>query len=260
MIRLICLMCCALFVMNSCTSKKENIITKDEVNEIAYDYVYPIPTSYHLTEMLNDMGAEYIVSLCNDVTRYDKYLTEYNCALNLGVYSADICYVSTYNQHEETKDYLDVCYKLIDNLDIIYAIDSSLPNKIENNKDNKSVVTNLISDSFYMVYDYLNKNDRECVSLLIVYGSWIESMYIATNISECTFDNKTMVKIIMSQKDALNTLVDKFKDYDNVDAWNDMISLNEIYQNTNGESITEIKFCELKQKVKDIRTKMISFN
>ena len=46
----------------------------------------------------------------------------------------------------------------------------------------------------------------------------------------------------MSQKDALNTLVDKFKDYDNVDAWNDMISLNEIYQNTNGESITEIKF------------------
>ena len=64
----------------------------------------------------------------------------------------------------------------------------------------------------------------------------------------------------MSQKDALNTLVDKFKDYDNVDAWNDMISLNEIYQNTNGESITEIKFYELKQKVKDIRTKIVSFN
>lgn len=259
MIRLICLMCCVLFVMNSCTSK-ENKITKDEVNDIVYEYIYPIPTSYHLTEMLNEMGAEYIASLCNDVASYDKYLTEYNCALNLGVYSADICYVSTYIQQEETKNYLDVCYKLIDNLDIIYAVDSSLPDKIENNKDNKSVVINSISDSFYRLYDYLNKNDREYISLLIVYGSLLETMYIATNISECTFDNKTMVKIIMSQKDALNTIVDKFKDYDNVEAWNDMISLNEIYQNCNGESVTEIKFCELKEKIKEIRTKIVSYN
>ena len=101
MIRLICLMCCALFVMNSCTSK-DNRITKDEVNEIVYDYVYPIPTSYHLTEMLNDMGAEYIVSLCNDVARYDKYVST-----SLGIWK----YVPKYIGKHIGENYDDVYHK-----------------------------------------------------------------------------------------------------------------------------------------------------
>ena len=238
-------------------------LTKETVTEEVRDFVYPLPTAFQITDMLNEIGADYMITICNDETSVDKYMTEPKRAINLGIYSADVCYASTYNQHQNVVKYMDVIRKLIDDLDMTQAVDPELPNKIENNENNKDELASLISDSFYDAYEYLNKNDRGPVSLLIVSGSWIEGLFLATHISEYTFNNKEMVKITMSQKEPLDklvTLLDKYKGNENIDAMRqDLAPLHEIFSHVEEGGISESQCESIKNAVEVIRTKAVEY-
>ncbi|MCQ2203009.1 MAG: hypothetical protein MJZ15_01055 [Bacteroidales bacterium] len=239
------------------------VITKENVAEEVRDFVYPLPTAFQITDMLNEIGADYMLTLCNDDAAVDKYLTESKRAINLGVYSADVCYASTYNQHQTVMVYMEAIKKLIDDLDMTQAVDPELPSKIENNENNKDELTNLITDSFYDAYDYLNKNERGPVSLLIVAGSWTEGLYLATHISEYTFNNKEMVKIVMSQKEPLMKLVEllnKYKGVENIDNMlADLAPLHAIFSQVDEGGISEQQSENIRTAVEAIRSKAVAY-
>ncbi|MBP5364690.1 MAG: hypothetical protein J6Y82_02040 [Bacteroidales bacterium] len=251
----------------SCSGKSSNqqqdVMSRQNVEENVREFVYPLPTAFEVTEMLNRIDAPYILTLCNEQSNYEKYLTEPKKALNMGIYSADLCYASTYNQQQSVKEYIDIIRKLIDGLDITSAVDPDLPNKIESNENNKEGLTQIISESFYDVYDYLNRNDRGPVSLLIVTGSWVEGLYITTHISDNTFENKEMVKIIMSQKDPLVKLMEllgKYQGNESIDNAKALLTpLFEAYQAMEEGSITEAQIQQIKTDVYGIRTEMVKF-
>ena len=96
---------------------------------------YPIPTAFQITQMLNNAGASYILSLNNPVENVDKYFTEKSKALNLGVYGANLAYASTYQMTQETMSYLRVVRQLIDELQVSTAFNTQLVEKIEENID-----------------------------------------------------------------------------------------------------------------------------
>lgn len=256
----------AVMAITSCSGKQQQnnaVISKESVAEEVRDFVYPLPTAFQITDMLNEIGADYMITLCNDETAVDKYLTEPKRAINLGVYSADVCYASTYNQHPTVMLYMDVIRKLIDDLDMTQAVDPELPSKIENNENNKDELTNLITDSFYDAYEYLNKNDRGPVSLLIVAGSWTEGLFLATHISEYTFNNKEMVKIVMSQKeplDKLMELLDKYKGNESIDDIKaDLTPLHTIFSQIEDGGISEAQCDEIKTIVDNVRSKAVAY-
>ncbi|MFW6043007.1 MAG: hypothetical protein ACOCPW_01485, partial [Marinilabiliaceae bacterium] len=99
-------------------TKSEPRIEKEEVEEDVREFVYPLPTTFEVTEMLNRIGASYILALSNSDDNVDKYLTEKKQALNLGVYGADLSYASTYNQKQPTIDYMEASKKLVDALNM----------------------------------------------------------------------------------------------------------------------------------------------
>ena len=61
----------------------------------------------------------------------------------------------------------------------------------------------LISDSFYKTYDYLMTNEQDELSILVMAGSWIEALYISTQISMFSADNSKIVEIINEQSTSL---------------------------------------------------------
>lgn len=258
----------AAMAMSACGAKQSSDnnatqISKETVETGVREFVYPLPTAFQVTDMLNEIGADYMVAICNDETAVDKYLTEAKRAINLGVYSADVCYASTYNQHQNVVKYMDVIRKLIDDLDMTKSVDPELPSKIENNENNKEVLSSIITDSFYDSYEYLNKNDRGPVSLLIVSGSWIEGLFLSTHISEYTFNNKEMVKITLTQKEPLEklaSLLDKYKGNESIDEMrNDLKPLIEIYSNIAENGISESQCESIREAVEVIRTKVVSY-
>lgn len=252
--------------VSSCScdgGKKDEIISRQAVEENVREFVYPLPTAFEITEMLNRIEAPYIQFICNEKSNVEKYLTEGKRALNMGVYSADLCYASTYNQQQIVMDYFDVIRKLIDDLYMSRAVDPELPSKIEAAENNKDELTKLISESFYDSYDYLNKNDRGPVALLIVAGSWVEGLYITTHISEDTFNNKEMIKIVMSQREPLMQLVkllEKYTGNESIDSIRTALApLYEIYNSITDGGISETQIENIKVAVDAVRSDIISY-
>lgn len=207
----------AIILVSACSggSKKagndDSLITeikKETVKENVSEFVYPMPTAFEVTNMLNRIGASYILSLSNPAENAEKYFTEKSKALNLGVYSADLSYASTYNQKQNAIDYMNASNKLIEELGFEDAVDKKLPEKIEEVENDKDALIDLISNTFYSTYEHLNKNSRGSVSVLVLAGTWIEGLYITTHISEETYNNVEMVKIVMEQKAPLSKLME----------------------------------------------------
>ena len=192
-------------------NKTEKPLLKKAIAKEVKDLVYPLPTTFELTSMLNRIGADYILGISNSTENADKYFTEKVRALNLGIYSADLSYASTYHRKQETMLFLKASKKIIDNLEITSAFNETLVNDVEKNLDKKEELVKIITNSFYETYSFLNKNGKANLSLFVVSGSFIEGLYIATHISESTFTNPEIVKIIFDQKDSLKRLLKVLK-------------------------------------------------
>lgn len=207
--------------------------SKDEVVKELTDY--PLPTSFEVTRLLIDAGASYILDLCNSTNNVGKYISLKSKALNLGIYGADLSYAATYNQTQETMQYLETSSRLIDELQISTAFNQTLVDRVENNIDNVDSLINIISDSFYDSYKYLQENQQDKLSLLIMSGSWIEALYITTQITTITRENQKIVEIISDQKSTLTKLLellDPIKDDQLIkDIYSGLSGIKSIYDN-----------------------------
>lgn len=240
------------------TSQK---INKEELEQDVREFVYPLPTTFEVTEMLNRIGASYILTLSNQAENVDKYLTETKQALNLGVYGADLSYASTYNQKQQIVTYMEASRKLIDALNISGALPSDIIEQIEQNEDDKDKLVEIITNTFYNTYEYLNVNQRGSVSMLVLAGSWVEALYITTNISEDTYQNKEMVKIVMEQKSSLNKLLQLMKNYESDVAVAEVIEqltpLAEIYNMVEDNAISENQMNMIIDEVTKVRNDFV---
>jgi hypothetical protein len=237
-------------------------LKKEEIEKKVREVVYPLPSTYEITEMLNDIEASYILGLTNDLANAEKYFTDKKQALNLGVYSADLSYASTYNMKQQTLDFMEVSQELVKELRITGAFSSDFVDKVESNIDNKEELVELITNSFYDTYEYLVKNNKEDLSLLVVAGSWVEALYITTNISETTYENPRIVELIMKQKSSLAKLIELLaphKDHETIkQLLVDLRPIMEIYQEVGDTSISQKQLQEIVSRITKIRTDIVS--
>src|SRR5262245_10738379 len=103
---------------------------KQQIEEV----VYNIPSPSEIPYLLQATGAEFNQTLVNPRQKVDSYTTlNHKAALNLGVYVADIGYLTSYDKTQEAIDYLNSCKTLADNLGLIGTFDSELGKEFEKN-------------------------------------------------------------------------------------------------------------------------------
>ncbi len=237
-------------------------IEKEEVETKVREFVYPLPTSYEIVEMLNKIEAAYIFDLVNNPANADKYTTEKSLALNLGIFGGDLSYASTYNQRQETINFIEASKKMLDGLDLTAAVREDLPEQIEANEDNKEALVELITNSFYDTYDFLHANNRAPISALVMVGAWVEGLYIATHISEETFNSKEMVEIILKQKEPLIKLMEILSTYKEnqaiVETIEDLSNMANIFAGIESTAITQEQMKQIADESLKIRKKIIA--
>lgn len=239
----------------------ESKLDKEELEEKVREIVYPLPTAFEVTEMINKIEASYIIGITNKTESIDKYFTDKDQAINLGVYSADLSYASTYNMKQEIMTYMEALENLVVELGITGAFSISFIDKVEENIDNKDVLVDLITGSFYDTYEYLVKNNKEDLSLLVLAGTWIEAMYISCNISETVYHNPDLVKVILHQKSSLDKLVEmleEHKDHESIQAvLSDLSPIKEVYDSIEETGITEAQLNSIIEQTNALRKKII---
>jgi len=202
-------------IIAACSSGKksvenegEEVSTAEVAKVIEKKFKYPIPTSFQVTTMLQDANAAFVLNITNPVENVDRYETQRDKALNLGIYGADLSYASTYNAQEETMALLKVTKILIDELEIPGVFNDDMVTRVEQNIDNKDSLILIVTQSFYNTYEELGNSGQDKMGFLVVAASWIEGLYITCNLAISSNYDKGIMGIVAEQKKSAEILSD----------------------------------------------------
>ena len=212
--------------------------------------------------MLNEIEASYIVGIANDPEKAESYLTEKSKAVNLGVYTADLAYATTYNQKTDIQNYFKANETLVRELDFTAAFDQDLPDQLDANLDNKDKLVEIVTNMFQNAYTYLNQQGRTELSYLVLSGTVIEGLYLTTHISENTFQNPKIIEAILFQKEPLADLEKMLANFERsemlADIYANIKAINAIYAMEEGTTaMTEKQVLQLTETLTKIREEIV---
>jgi hypothetical protein len=221
---------------------------------------YPIPTSYDITKYIYQAGAPYITSLANGPEKAGEYITQRDKVLNLGVYAADLCYATTYMMKQGTMNYLEASKILIEDLGISTTFNVTYAERIEENIDDRDSLIQVVTESFDDTWNYLIENKQDILARLVVCGSWIEGVYITTNVAQKAIDNTSLLEALARQKNSLNELVELLeavKDVEEVaDLYKSLVDIQSIYVGV-GDIMTDEQLKVLSEKIAVLRESIV---
>jgi hypothetical protein len=183
-------------------------LTRELIASDVREVVYPLPSPFEITAMLNDIGARYNVDILNPTSNEDKYFTEQSKAINLGVYGADLTYASSYEQQQDIQIYLNTIHSLANDLGINVDYAMLLSDEYKEKLNDKDSLVSIVTSTFYDTYEYLARNSNPDLSVSMVAGMWVELMYIATHISEDSYNFTGVVDLIVNQKTSYEKVMD----------------------------------------------------
>jgi predicted Zn-ribbon and HTH transcriptional regulator len=174
----------------SCGGSKEDQNNADEfdqaeqsLKEQVETVIGNLPPPTEIPYLIQMTGAEYNQSLLNDRNKVDKYFSRNDkAALNLGIYAADIGYLSSYDKTQEAIDYLDAAKKLADNLGVIGSFNMDVLQRFEQNIANKDSLANILNRAILSSEKYLKDESRTKLAALLLTGSFVEGLYISTGL------------------------------------------------------------------------------
>lgn len=168
--------------------------------------LFSIPSPIQTAMLIQKSGITYDKSVLSLSNKVNTYSTDYARAVNLGVYGADLGYVSLYNQTQDALSYLGSIKQLSDKIGISAAFDGPTIDRVKNNITNKDSMMVLVSLAYRGSDAYLKNNNRTDVSHLILTGGWIEGMHFALMAYKVK-PSEQFKSRIAEQKQALNSLI-----------------------------------------------------
>lgn len=232
---------------NSKEFDEANETLKNQIEEVAYN----IPTPSEIPYMLQATGAEFNQGLINSREKVNGYTTHNDkAALNLGVYAADIGYLTSYDKTQEAIDYLTACKTLSDDLGLVGTFDAELLQRFEENISNKDSLTRILDRTMKKSETFLKDGSRNKLSSLVVTGSFVEGLYIATGLIKSypknilPEDNRNLVltplmRVVLKQKSSVSEMIKMLNSAEQTGTVativDDLKKLEETYQNLNIE-------------------------
>lgn len=170
--------------------------------------IFSLPSPVQTAVLLSKSEVAYNEDLLNSVEKKTNYLSQSAQALNLGVYGADLAYLSNYNNAQLKLDYFKVVEELATELNIRNNIDQSLIDRFASNIDNRDSLYTLNANLFKAADQYLKQNDEEDVAALVLTGGWIEALHLSMEAAET---NESMRNRVGEQGTAVRSIVNLLK-------------------------------------------------
>lgn len=175
--------------------------------------LFSIPSPLQTAMLIQGAGAQYDKAILNPKENLSQYTTDYSKALNLGIYGADLGYVSMYSKTQDALIYLTAVKKLSDDLGVSSAFSAETMKRFQDNMANKDSMMVLVGSAYREGDAFLKQNRRNDISGLILTGGWIESL----NFALATYKTKANDEIkrrIADQKLALTSIIKLLSQYE----------------------------------------------
>jgi len=242
-----------LFVLYSCkngnetpdnpqdTTPKEDTVKTGLLN--VEGEIFSIPSPIQTALLIQKLGLKYSKDILVPANSVGKFNTDYSKAIAMGVFGADLGYVSIYNQTQDALAYLASLKTIGDQLGITNAFDPSTLQRFEKNITKKDSLLVLVGDAYRNSDAFLKNNKRPEIGHLVLVGGWIESMYLSAS-SYKTKPSEDMKRRIAEQKYSLERIIRILKKNENIEEAKKLLAdLNDLSKVF--ESVTfEYKFVE----------------
>lgn len=193
------------------------------LNTVFDGKIFSIPSPIQTAYLIQELKLEFDQSLLSDDSKVTEYVTEYQQALNLGVYGTDLGYSTLYDQKGITMNYLGAVEKLTSQLGLDGAFNPELLKRFEKNNGDQDSMVQIMSDAFRESDKFLKRSNRKHTSALVLTGGWIESLYFACSLQSQKPTQK-MLNRIGEQKQSLNSIIGILEEYNKGGSNNELIS------------------------------------
>lgn len=195
--------------------------------------LFSVPSPVQTALLIKSLEIPFNETLLNSKDNMSGYTEESAKAMNLGIYGADLGYVTLYDQNAKAISYLSAVESLANDLGISGAFDKTFLERFEANSNNEDSMLVILSDAFRKGDNFLKENERKNTSALILTGGWLESMHLATALYKESNEPKILQRI-GQQKQSLETIIELLGKYNN-EGQNDTYiahfeSLNELFK------------------------------
>lgn len=186
-----------------------------------------MPAPSEIPYLLMETGADFNESLLHNVKSVGNYSQNNEAAVNLGVYATDVAYLSAYEKSQKALNYITEIRPLADQLALSGSFDPKTVERFEANLSNTDSLAMIVNEAINNADDHLRKTDRPKVAALLLAGSFIEGLYIATALVE-NYPNELpdearslilipLVDVIIKQEEPLIDLIELLKGVDQDD-------------------------------------------
>ncbi len=151
--------------------------------EALADIVQNIASPVEIASILQSMQVPFSAGYLAPTREADKLTTNFQKAVMLGIYGADLGYLNIYEKTGNSVEVLSTIKRLADGLRVGQYFDFETLKRLSLSKSNLDSLLFLSVNSYNQIDRYLRDNDRGSISALMIAGVWIEGQYFATQVA-----------------------------------------------------------------------------
>ena len=207
--------------------------------------MYTLPSPFETLTLLRESGVPYNTDFLYDPAHVADAEGTVSKAIVLGVYGANLSYVSVFEDNPSSIKYLACITRLMEDLGIGQAFSGGTMDRIMTNRTNPDSVQQIVSEAYYSANALLKDNAQEHLAAIVLAGGWLEGLYIATQLAETTPDNEELMATITDQKYALENLLEllgTFEGHTRVNTLSDRLGeLHQLFEVSTEEMATTVE-------------------
>jgi hypothetical protein len=199
----------------------DSVITAEALtisNEALEEIVQNVSSPIEMAALIKEIGVPFSTKYLATTDYVDRYNTSFKMAYSLGVFGADLGYLNIYDKSNQVIDFLTAINKLADGIKVGQFFDFETLKRLATSRENIDSLMYISVNSFNNMDLYLRDNNRGHLSALMIAGTWVEGMYLVTQVAS-EKSNPELSERIGEQKINLNNIMlilDNYKEHEQV--------------------------------------------
>lgn len=166
-----------------------------------------------MAALLQATGVPFNENYITSIEGIDRYNTDFKRAINLGIFGADLGYLNMYKKTGPVMTNMRAIRKLSEELRVQQFFDFNTIRRLATNNENLDSLMYISVSSFNNMDVHLQKTGRAEISALVICGTWLEGMFIATQVVKNARQNNEVIERIGEQKTIVENLVEMLSHY-----------------------------------------------
>ncbi len=220
----------AIFLLSGCADNNESETKSPSDNQtnIKQDpaagndmRAFALPAPLQMATVVKNMNVHYMDKILVPAKKGRAFSSDYQRAINLGMYCVDVGYATVFEQRQTALNYYKTIDELLMGLNIAPDITIRNIKRFERNVNSTDSLCVIILESYNKWQNYFQDNKREEMGWYILSGTYIEGLHLTLSYPELQqkeiFENMIgQQKLFLDNILELSNYIDKKPEFDDL--------------------------------------------